>query len=197
MSNELQMLRADSMEILDTDVVANLPVASKDGNMAIGSVDGSLFLTDADGVSESVFKSAPVDITANTTLTAEAHGGKTMLLDLAAGVTVIMPPATGSGLIYRFKVKTKATSNNHIVKVADASHTFSGIITTVSDDAGAAVKGYIAGASDDTITLNRSTTGSVSNGEWLELQDIATNLFAVAGVTSSTGTEATPFSATV
>lgn len=197
MSNELQVFRADSVEILDTDVVANLPIASKAGNQAIGSVAGNLYLTDSDGVSKSVFKSAPVDITANKTLTAEEHGGKTMLLDLAAGVTVIMPLATGSGLIYRFLVKTKATSNNHIVKVADASHTFSGIITTVSDDAGAPVKGYIAGASDDTITLNRSTTGSVSNGEWLELQDVATNLFSVRGVTSSSGTEATPFSSTV
>lgn len=197
MSNDLDLLRANAIEIVETDIVANLPRASKAGNKALGIVGGQLYLTDPDGVSESVIKSGLINIIANKTLTAGEDGGKTLLLNIVTGAIVTLPAATGSGLIYRFLIKAKATSNNYIVKVPDADHVFTGIITTVSDDAGAPVKGYIAAATDDTITLNRTTTGSTSNGEWLEIQDIGEDLFAVKGVTSSSGTEASPFSATV
>jgi hypothetical protein len=78
-----------------------------------------------------------------------------------------------------------------------------GCIFTQSDDAGHPVKGYFAANSgtvatnSDTITLNRSTTGSVTVGEWIDVQDMAANVWSVRGMTSSTGTEATPFSAAV
>ena len=50
----------------------------------------------------------------------------------------------------------------------------------------------------DTITLNRSTTGSVTLGEWLEVEDIAANTWAVNGMLSATGAAfATPFTAAV
>jgi hypothetical protein len=130
------------------------------------------------------------------TLTEAAHDGKTILLDTAAGSTVTLPAASGSGARFRFVIKTVATSNSHIIKVANASDAINGIIYTLSDDT-AAVKGFAAAATDDTITLNRTTTGSVSKGEFIEIEDIATNVFAVRGFTQSTGTEATPFSATV
>ena len=40
---------------------------------------------------------------------------------------------------------------------------------------------YIAGATDDTITLNGTTTGG-QLGDWIELTDVATDLWAVNGV---------------
>lgn len=131
------------------------------------------------------------------TLTKASHAGKIIQLDTATGSTVTLPASTGSGSVYRFYVKTLATSNSHIIKVANSSDSMIGSIFTQSDDAGLPVKGYFAAANDDTITLNRSTTGSVKLGEFIEIRDVATNIFLVTGVTSSTGTEATPFSATV
>jgi hypothetical protein len=130
------------------------------------------------------------------TLTLAAHFGKTMLLDTAAGSTATLPPATGSGAIYRFLVMTVATSNSHIIKVANGTDVMQGLIFSVDDTSDNAV-GFIAGATADTITLNRTTTGSVSKGEYIEVEDIASNIFQVRGFISNSGTPATPFSATV
>jgi hypothetical protein len=133
-----------------------------------------------------------------TTLTS-ASNGKTVLLDTAAGTTITLPAASGSGVRFRFIVSAIATSNSHKIQVANSSDTMTGMIATVSDDAGFPLKGYTADATAgaDTITLNRTTTGSTVKGEWVEAIDYATNKWWVMGVTASTGTEATPFSAAV
>lgn len=132
---------------------------------------------------------------ATKTLTA-ADDGKIVLLNTAAGSIVTLPAASGSGVKYEFVVSVIATSNSHKIQVANASDIIQGIILTLSDDS-AAVLAYAAGVSDDTITLNRSTTGSTKVGERIVIADVATNTWAVSGVTASTGTEATPFSAAV
>ena len=131
------------------------------------------------------------------TMSEVIHEGKTVNLDTAAGCTVTLPASRGLGAVYRFLITTKATSNSHIIKVANSSDSMIGFVITQSDDSGNPSKQYFAATNDDTITLNRGTTGSVSNGEWIEIVDAAANTFAVRGFTSSTGTEATPFSSTV
>ena len=131
------------------------------------------------------------------TLNEYTHRDSIIKLDTAAGSTVILPPATGSGTKYTFVVTVIATSNNHIVKVANANDTMQGIIQVDGDDAANAAVSFTAGSTADTITLNRTTTGSVTIGEWFEIIDIAVNKFQVMGATTATGTEATPFSATV
>ena len=132
-------------------------------------------------------------------VTEALHDGKTVLLDTAAGTTITLPASTGGGARFRFLVSTVATSNSHKIQVANSSDTMTGMIMTVSDDAGFPVKGYTADATAgaDTITLNRTTTGSTVKGEWIELEDYAANKWAVKGMIAATGTEATPFSAAV
>ena len=134
---------------------------------------------------------------ATLAVTEALHDGKIILLDTAAGSICTLPAATGSGARFRFQVSVIATSNSHIAKVANANDTMVGQIITVSDDAANVYKPFFAAGTDDTITLNRTTTGSTRKGEWFELIDIAANLWHVQGTTASTGTEATPFSATV
>lgn len=133
------------------------------------------------------------------TLTQASHDGKVIQLDTAAGTTITLPAASGSGMRFRFVVTVVATSNSHKVQVANSSDTMTGMVLAVSDDAGFPVKGYTADATAgaDTITLNRTTTGSTVKGEWIEVIDIAANKWAVSGMIASTGTEATPFSAAV
>jgi hypothetical protein len=131
------------------------------------------------------------------TLTADSHAGKMINLDTAAGSVVTLPAATGSGNIYRFRVSVLATTNSHIVKVANTSDGMQGIIVMMDDTANNAEAFAAVSGTSDTITLNRSTTGSVTLGEWFEVEDIAANLFHVRGVLTNTGTSATPFSATV
>jgi hypothetical protein len=135
---------------------------------------------------------------ATLTLTAEAHAGRIINLDTAAGSTVTLPAATGSGNLYRFRVSVLATSNSHVIKVANVSDTMEGVaIIADTDTAGVGYQFMAAPATSDTITLNRSTTGSVTLGEYIEVEDVATNRFAVLAYLSGTGTPLTPFSATV
>lgn len=131
-------------------------------------------------------------------LTVAANNKQVIKLDAAAGSVVTLPPATGSGARFRFLVTVLATSNSHIVKVANANDTMIGIINGTRVDSGNAVLGFAAQATSDTITLNRTTTGSVTLGEWFEVEDVAANLWEVSGMLSATGAAfATPFSATV
>lgn len=134
---------------------------------------------------------------ATLSATVATHEGKIILLDTAAGSTVTLPAAAGTGAVFRFVISVLATSNSHIVKVADATDIMQGVIVSESDNAADAAIAFTAGASDDTITLNRTTTGSVTRGEWIELVDVATDLWLVRGVTASNGVEVTPFSNTV
>ena len=147
---------------------------------------------------------APVAAGSSLTLTAATHAGKWIKLDTAAGSTVTLPAATGTGNVYRFYVSALATSNSHIVKVANATDFFVGGIMGARTDSGNAVLGFYAANSgtvatnSDTITLNRTTTGSVNVGEWIEVTDVATATFQVRGFLSATGGAfATPFSAAV
>lgn len=54
-----------------------------------------------------------------------------------------------------------------------------------------------AADNDDTITLNRTTTGLAAQGEYFEIVDAVANHFFVRGYSQASGAEATPFSATV
>lgn len=132
------------------------------------------------------------------TLSPTVDAFKSIKLDTLTGSVVTLPPALGSMRRFDFVVTVLATSNSHIVKVANAVDVMRGIIHGHRVDVGNAVLAFAAGATDDTITLNRTTTGSVSLGEWLSLVDIAAGIWHVRGALSATGAAfATPFSATV
>ncbi len=133
---------------------------------------------------------------ATKTLTVLANNLQTVKLDTAAGSVVTLPPATGSGAKFKFVITTIATSNSHIVKVGDATDTMVGL-AFLSDDTSDNAVAFAASGTHDTITLNRTTTGSVALGEFIEVEDIASNLWHVKAFLKCTGTPATPFSATV
>jgi hypothetical protein len=131
------------------------------------------------------------------TLTIENHNLATIKLDTLTGSTVTLPAARGTGAKFRFLVTVLATSNSHIVKVANATDIIQGIMECLDSNlATVNMFGFAAGATADTITLDRTNTGSVTVGEWFELEDVAAGLWAVHGVLSGAA-PATPFSATV
>lgn len=134
---------------------------------------------------------------ATLAVTEAAHDGKTILLDTAAGSICTLPTSSGSGAVYRFMVSVLATSNSHIVKVANATDVLVGSVWISDTDTAGTTTAFSTASTSDTITLNRSTTGSVTKGEWIEVQDIAAGFFAVRGFLSCTGSGATPFSAGV
>lgn len=137
-----------------------------------------------------------ISVTAATvTLTAATHGGKVVVFNRAAGVTATLPAATGSGETFRIYVGTAITSNSGIVQVANSSDTMIGfVLSTLA--AGGTTFGESAGGTDDTITMNGSTTGGLA-GSYIECVDWAANVWQVRGLLAGSGTLASALSAAV
>lgn len=126
----------------------------------------------------------------------DSHDGKIVKLDTATGSVVTLPASAGTGAVYKFLVTVTATSNSHVIKVANATDEFRGYVIQDSDTA-TAPNIWWAADNDDTITLNRTTTGLAAQGEYFEIVDAVAGVFFVRGYSQASGTEATPFSATV
>jgi hypothetical protein len=129
-----------------------------------------------------------VDIVASLSITQALHDGKTCMLAEVGGnalVTLTLPEATGSGAKFKFIVSVVNTSN-YVFVTADTTNAdlMGNVINQDADLVGtiAAIM-YLAGATDDTITLDGTTTGG-QLGDWIELTDVGVDLWAVNGVVS-------------
>jgi hypothetical protein len=136
----------------------------------------------------------PISLTASTTL-GNVHIGALLVVSAAAGLTLTLPAASGTGRTFDILVGTTVTSNSVIVQVASASDTMTGVCVNAAD-AGDAALAFETAATTDTITMNGTTTGGVK-GDRIELIDAESGLWSVRVVGSATGLEATPFSAAV
>lgn len=137
----------------------------------------------------------PLSLTAGTTLAPETHANRLLTLNAAAGQAIVLPAATGSGDRYRLLVGTTITSNTTTIKVANSSDIMAGVALQAADG-GSTLNAWETAATDDTITMDGTTRGGIK-GDYIELEDAAANLWSVRLVGAATGTEATPFSATV
>lgn len=153
-----------------------------------------------------------VEITASTTLSPEAHGGRIISVggSLAAALTLTLPAinvstnATTSGpgqdpntlnnegVLYTIWVPTTISTSS--LKIGtNGTDKYVGSITMNDVDAdGAALVGFFAAAANDFINLNGTTTGGVA-GSWVRIFAIAANKYMVEGTVLGTGTVATPF----
>lgn len=132
--------------------------------------------------------------TASATLSA-ADANTVLLVNAAAGLTLTLPVAAATGRRYTIVIGTTVTSNSVVVRVANAAGTMTGLAVSAADG-GATVNGWETAADSDTITFNGTTTGGIL-GDKIELIDVASGVWSVNVFSSSTGTEATPFSAAV
>lgn len=114
-----------------------------------------------------------------TTLDPETHGGKQLLLSSDSAIAVTLPPATGSGAVYRFVVSVAVlTAGATFTK--NGTDVMRGLVIGLDNDANA-VTGYAASAAgDDVFTMNATTMGGLQ-GDWVEFTDIATGVWAVSG----------------
>lgn len=138
---------------------------------------------------------APIAVTASTSLTRDIHSRTTVVVNAAAGLTLTLPASTGKGDEYEVVIGTTVTSNSVIIKVANATDVMTGTAMNAADG-GDTLVAFETAASSDTITMNGSTTGGIK-GDRVRLKDISSGLWSVSVFGSATGTEATPFSATV
>jgi hypothetical protein len=172
------------------------PVRSENGFKTITKDPATGAVTEGFTLDASGLVAAPASVTAATAdVTATAHGGRTVLLDRAAGQALTLPAASGSGVVFKFFVKTTITSNTTTIKVASATDVMAGM-SIVANDGGATASIFETAADSDTITFDGDTTGGFV-GTVVELEDVAAGLWAVQVRTAATNTEATPFSATV
>ena len=156
----------------------------KTSNLAPKSVSGTKLL------------SSPVLVTTSTvTVNVDDHANRTIVLKRAAGVTVTLPDAVGSGNKYTFVLGATVTTNTTVIKVANTSDSMVGRALAPADG-GSTVNGWEVTAGDDTITLNGGTQGGYI-GDTIELIDVDDNVYVVNAFLNQTGVEATPFSATV
>lgn len=145
----------------------------------------------------------PLQQTAATLpVVAATMSGRTIALNRAAGITVTLPAASGSGNKYRFVVQATASGGNYVIQVANANDYMIGVAFFDGDDAGNAANGFTTAntgtpsTESDTITMDGTTRGGVK-GAIVEIEDLATNIFSVRVFSAASGAEASPFSVAV
>jgi hypothetical protein len=137
------------------------------------------------------YRSKVANSTKTASFTVDPLGDETTyVLDAAAGLTVTLPAATGSGAHYSFHVKTTITSNNYTFTPA-GTDAYVGYSHAAATDASGATKGFATSAAT-TINLNGTTKMGIA-GDYVELRDIGLGLWAVRILGTATGTLATPF----
>lgn len=146
-----------------------------------------------------IINAGPLAVTGNTTLSAALYDHRPFIFNNAAGGTVTLPPASGSGAMFYIFIGTTLTSGTFKVQVANATDYLRGAAYTVGSAQASfltANTGTVATESD-TITFNRTTTGLGTIGDYIECVDIAPNVWSVECEYASSGVAATPFSAAV
>ena len=152
-----------------------------------------------------------VEITTSTTLSPEAHGGRIISVggSLAAAVTLTLPaintsansitsgpgqdPSTANneGVVYTIWVPTTISTSS--LKIGtNGTNKFVGSVISVDTDSSDAVVGFTAGATNDFINLNGTTTGGVA-GTWIQIVAVAADKYMVTGNVIGSSTVATPF----
>ena len=174
-------------------------LAVADGGLSLGAGAGTAIAATAAEINRAADVSARIVSLAATSLavTEAAHSDKIIVLNhTRAASTATLPDATGSGAVFRFIVGAVNTSN-HVVTVPDANNTLKGSVNILDNDANAQTA-YAASGTDDTLTLNGTTTGG-QIGDWVELVDIAADTWAIRGqlLVPAGSNVADPFSAAV
>lgn len=132
-------------------------------------------------------------ITDSTLTLTDFYAGAVVIVNRAAGCTITLPDATGSG--HRYTITTIADQTGDLViQAPDSSNTMMGMAVLGNDSAGASC--FYTADTSDTITLNGTTTGGYK-GARVELIDVAADTWQVLVTSEASGTEATPFSAAV
>ena len=155
--------------------------------------------------------STVVDITSSTTLNPVDHGGRIISVggSLAANVTLTLPTintsanssssgpgndpntANNEGVVYTSWVPTTISTSS--LKIGtDGTDKYVGYVLSIDSDTSDATRGFGAGATNDFINFNGTTTGGVA-GTWVQIFAITALKYMVTGVAVGSGTVATPF----
>ena len=123
-----------------------------------------------------------------------ADDSEVITLNKADGQAITLPAATGSGIRFQLIVGTTITSVGTTIKCV-GNDIMKGTAVLLADG-GDTVVAFATAADSDTITMDGSATGGIA-GACIELIDIAADTWFVKMISDASGSEATPFSATV
>lgn len=138
-----------------------------------------------------------VIITSATTLNAQQHGHRPIIITAASGAAITLPAASGGGDRYSIQLGADVSINTIAIAVNGTPGTDIIQGHLLADQDGLDAPDLVATAADtDTITFDGSTKGGYA-GDWLELVDAASGTWVLKGAVKRTGTEASPFSAAV
>ncbi len=149
--------------------------------------------TDLNSIPAISYPARQQTILASTLTLSAANDGLNVNLSRAAGITVTLPAATGSGVYYNFITGVTVTSNANIINAVAATDTIYG--TLFANNIGTGVIAWSGGADVDYLSFNGTTTGGII-GDFFRMQDTAAGIWTVTGGINQTGTGATPFNDT-
>lgn len=141
------------------------------------------------GTSSDTASFGNINLTTATTLSPALHEGLTVCMNAAAGFTITLPAATGTGNYFDILVTTTVTSSNHVVKTG-GSDTLVGVVTVASTASSVSIG---LQSTNSTITMGGSTTGGLK-GSWLHFVDIGSGVWFCEANIVATGTAASPVS---
>jgi len=129
---------------------------------------------------------------ATVTLTKDKFGS-VVLFDRAAGITFTLPANTPGAWI-DFFVTVTITSNNAKVITAAGTELLVGSVTNAATDNSNAVTIWpsLVATGNVAVTMNGSTKGGIK-GDWVRFTCLNSTTWGVQGMTTGTGTIASPF----
>lgn len=136
--------------------------------------------------------STPVNAGASITLTTASP--TTINLNTAAGSVVTLPAATGSGKSFRFFVTTTTTSGSHKILAASSADFLIGL--AIGENAGTAKVFPSTAATNHSIQMPFTGTQPSGGfvGDFIEVVDIAANLWGTSMQYQAGTTPTTPYS---
>lgn len=167
---------------------ASTPLAVTDRLRVLQSASGPAVEATVDDLAQAC-RAAIVVAGATLTLSA-AYRNRPVVLGKADGQTITLPATTGSGHRYRLVIGTAITSVGTVITALAAGATYKGLAQIMG---ASALVSAAAAAGNNTITLNGSTKGGLV-GTTVELEDVATNVWAVSVLGVGSGSAETPFS---
>lgn len=134
-----------------------------------------------------------IPVTAALTLNRHVHDNRTVVVNAAAGIAITLQPATGSGVRYRIIIGT-ALSSGDVTVTTNGSDVYDGYALVEDSGDTTASDATLFPTSSATIFTFDQSAGSGNVGDWLEIEDFATAVWAVKAYVSNQTDPTTPFS---
>lgn len=128
-------------------------------------------------------------------LNTKDHANKVVSLGIVGAQTLTLPKSLGDGTTFTIYMPVTATGNK-VIKVADSVDAFQGGSVNLPSANGAVTYFQSVAGTSDTLTMNGTTTGGIRGSE-VTFTSVAAGVWDVESVLITSGTAATPFSATV